>query len=417
MDPIAAFAARAGEPGAALLLSAAAPSDMARRSYALFPAGETRAARARDDGAAAAFAAPASFFSGAAGDGGFRSGLAGLWGYELGALTERAPIPPSAPADWPDLWLGEYPEDAVTAFDAAAAAEAAPPPAGATARAAAPRPAYEDKIARAKAHIRAGDIFQVNLSQRFSGRLAPGDDPFAFFRRLTAQSPASHALYARLDPDRALVSNSPELFLSVDPDGRVRTRPIKGTRPRGGSPDEDARLSAELAGSEKDRAENLMIVDLMRNDLSRVCAAGTVRAPRLFETESLANVHHLVSTVEGRLAPGRTAFDALRASFPPGSVTGAPKSRALEIIAELEGEARGPYCGAFGFVDRGGAARFSVLIRTVALLRDADGWRFEFRSGGAITIDSDPAAEYDETLAKAESILRALGLRPGDAAR
>jgi len=176
------------------------------------------------------------------------------------------------------------------------------------------------------------------------------------------------------------------------------------------TPEEDAANARALAESEKDRAENLMIVDLMRNDLSRVCAAGQVRAPRLFETQALANVHHLVSTVQGRLSPGRTAFDALYAAFPPGSVTGAPKSRALEIIAELEGEARGPYCGAFGYIDRSGEARFSVLIRTVAFYREGQSWRAQFRSGGAVTIDSDPAAEYAETLHKARAIIGAFGL-------
>ncbi|WP_022699245.1 anthranilate synthase component I family protein [Euryhalocaulis caribicus] len=415
MDALTAFAPHADVPGAALLLSGAARSDTSRMSYALSAPGRIRAGRADGLGALdEAFRARAGFFAGRGGEG-FSRGVAGLWGYELGALTEGASAPAPALANWPDYWIADY--DSVESWPAGPSESLAPAPKGAEIRAADSRAAYEAKIEKAKAYIRAGDVFQVNLSQRFDAWLAEGDDPFAFFRRLSAASPASHALYARLDDDHAVVSNSPELFLSATPDGRIRTRPIKGTRPRGATPDEDARLQKELSESEKDRAENLMIVDLMRNDLSRVCRAGTISAPRLFEAEALANVHHLVSTVEGRLLPGKTVFDALAAAFPPGSVTGAPKSRALEIIAELEGETRGPYCGAFGFIDRGGAAQFSVLIRTVALARENGRWRAQFRSGGAITVDSDPAAEYEETLAKAGSIVRALGGSTGDLRR
>lgn len=406
MGLLEAFAPHAGQPGSVLFLSAGG-SDLARRSYmAVQP---DRVLSAPEAG----FAAPHGFFQAQRGDG-FTSGLAGLWGYELGTLTEGAPRPAQALAAWPDLWLGEY--GAVKDFPAGAEIPAAGPAPGASVRATVSQAQYEARVQRARDYIRAGDVFQVNLSQRFEAVLAEGDEPYAFFQRLSAASPASHALYARLSADRALVSNSPELFLAVAPDGRIETRPIKGTAPRGATPEEDEAAARGLAASAKDRAENLMIVDLMRNDLSRVCEAGSVRAPKLFEVERLVNVHHLVSTVEGRLLPGKTAFDALGACFPPGSVTGAPKHRALEIIAGLEGETRGPYCGAFGFIDRGGAARFSVLIRSVALVRKGGRWRAQFRSGGAVTIDSDPAAEYRETLAKAGAILNALGAHDGELA-
>jgi len=404
-----ALRAHAEAPGTVLMLSGGGDAAMARRSYlALRPERvltmDINAARRSN----APFTAPDAFFDDSD-PRGFSAGRAGLWGYDLGAMTERGPQAPATLPDWPDFWAADY--AGVQAFTPELARD--PParaPVGGWVRALIPAQAYEDRVQRARAYIRAGDCFQVNLSQRFDAALAEGDTPFAFFERLSAASPASHALYARLSEDQALVSNSPELFLSVEADGQVESRPIKGTRPRAATPEEDAANARALAESEKDRAENLMIVDLMRNDLSRVCAAGQVRAPRLFETQALANVHHLVSTVQGRLSPGRTAFDALYAAFPPGSVTGAPKSRALEIIAELEGEARGPYCGAFGYIDRSGEARFSVLIRTVAFYREGQSWRAQFRSGGAVTIASDPAAEYAETLHKARAIIGAFGL-------
>lgn len=257
-------------------------------------------------------------------------------------------------------------------------------------------------------HIRAGDIYQTNLSQPFAGRLGQGDTPFDLFRRLTANSPATHGAWLRLSPDRVVVTNSPERFLRVA-DGLVEARPIKGTRPRGATRDEDAALKAELAESAKDRAENLMIVDLMRNDLSRVCAPGSVTVPELFKVESYANVHHLVSAVSGRLAGGKDALDLLAAAFPPGSITGAPKLRAMDILSDQEGEARGAYCGALGWIgDNAQSMDFNVMIRTLTLDADEEGWRVTGRSGGAITIGSDPEAEYAETLAKASALRKAI---------
>jgi para-aminobenzoate synthetase component 1 len=207
-----------------------------------------------------------------------------------------------------------------------------------------------------------------------------------------------------------VVSNSPERFVELSRQGErlcVRTQPIKGTRPRGRDAAEDAALAAALAASPKDRAENLMIVDLMRNDLARVCRAGEVRAPRLFEVERFANVHHLVSTVTGVLEPGRDAVDLLRASLPPGSITGAPKLQAMKVIATLE-PPRGPFFGAMFWIGSDGAMDSSVLIRTTAFEREADGWRFEARAGAGIVADSEPAAERRETEAKISAILGAL---------
>ena len=205
------------------------------------------------------------------------------------------------------------------------------------------------------------------------------------------------------------MTNSPERFVEVA-GGVVEARPIKGTRPRAADPRQDAELAAELSASAKDRAENLMIVDLMRNDLSRVCAAGSVKVPRLCELETYANVHHLVSVVTGALAPDRDVYDVLEAAFPPGSITGAPKVRAMEIISELEAEPRGPYCGALGWIEGTQAMDLNVMIRTASLRRRPEGgWRASVRSGGGIVADSEPDAEYAETLTKVSALRRALG--------
>jgi para-aminobenzoate synthetase component 1 len=199
------------------------------------------------------------------------------------------------------------------------------------------------------------------------------------------------------------VSASPERFVKVT-DGEVETRPIKGTRPRGSTSEEDRRLAEELRLSAKDRAENVMIVDLLRNDLGRVCDFGSVRVPRVCEVESFRFVHHLVSEVRGRLRPDQTPLDLLRAAFPGGSVTGAPKVRAMEIIAELEPTARGPYCGCLGYIGFDGAMDTNILIRTFTA---AQGW-WQFPVGGGIVADSDPQREYEETLHKGAGLLRAL---------
>jgi para-aminobenzoate synthetase component 1 len=260
---------------------------------------------------------------------------------------------------------------------------------------------YLDAVTRVRDYIVAGDIFQANLSQRLEAPLE--EDPWHLYRRLREVNPAPFAAYLEFDGVH-VASASPERFLQVDPAGHVETRPIKGTRPRGLSPQHDAALSRALWDSEKDRAENLMIVDLLRNDLSRVCRPGTVRVPELFALEGYRTVHHLVSTVVGQLAPGRTAEDLLAAAFPGGSITGAPKVRAMEIIAELEPSRRGIYCGSIGYLSVTGAMDTSIVIRTLVA---ADG-RVTFSVGGGIVADSDPESEYQETLHKARALIAAL---------
>ena len=356
----------------------------------------------------------------------FSGGYAGLLGYELGHAFERWPEQPAGLCDWPTVAMGWY--DAVAVFDTARQwleVRGEPAAAARLAGALGQREAeinagrgslsmvwseaeYLSAAQKARDYVRAGDAFQVNLSHPFRGEMPGVDAPFALMDRLTSQSAAAYSAYYRLDADRAVVTNSPERFFHLDADGVVETRPIKGTRPRHADPVLDDAEREALSQSEKDRAENLMIVDLMRNDIARVCEPGSVRAPDLFKIESFANVHHLVSTVTGQLAKGRDVYDLLQASFPPGSITGAPKPRAMEIIAELEGEARGPYCGALGWIGADGASDLNVMIRTAAMVRRDDGWALEVRSGGAITIDSDPAGELAETHAKAGALRRAI---------
>jgi para-aminobenzoate synthetase component 1 len=260
---------------------------------------------------------------------------------------------------------------------------------------------YLDAVTRVREYIVAGDIFQANLSQRLEAPLE--EDPWHLYRRLREVNPAPFAAYLEFE-GVSVASASPERFLRVSPDGRVETRPIKGTRPRGISPLHDAAIGQSLRDSEKDRAENLMIVDLLRNDLSRVCRPGTVRVPELFTLERYQTVHHLVSTVEGTLAPGSDALDLLAAAFPGGSITGAPKVRAMEIIAELEPSRRGLYCGSIGYVSVTGAMDTSIVIRTLV----CGGGRVTCSVGGGIVADSDPESEYQETLDKARGLITAL---------
>ena len=260
---------------------------------------------------------------------------------------------------------------------------------------------YLDAVQRVRDYIYAGDIFQANFSQRFEAPLH--ESPWNLYTRLRARNAAPFAAYIQL-PDATILSASPERFLRIDRAGRVETRPIKGTRPRGLGPEHDAALGHALTESEKDRAENLMIVDLMRNDLSRVCLPGTVRVPELFTLERYATVHHLVSTVVGQLAPGQDALDVVHAAFPGGSITGAPKLRAMEIIAELEPSQRGVYCGSIGYWSVTGDLDTSIAIRTVV----ARNGRVYFSAGGGIVADSVPEQEYRETLDKARGIIDAL---------
>jgi para-aminobenzoate synthetase component 1 len=260
--------------------------------------------------------------------------------------------------------------------------------------------AYQETVQRVVEYIRAGDVFQVNLSQRL---LMPArDDSVQLYRRLRRRNAAPFAGFFDLG-EFQIVSASPERFLQVR-DGHVETRPIKGTRRRTFRPEADLFAGDELLSSEKDRAENVMIVDLLRNDLSRVCTADSVQVTGLCELEVYQYVQHLVSAVRGRLEPGRTILDLLRAAFPGGSITGAPKIRAMEIIAELEPTARGAYCGSLGYLGYDGSADLSILIRTITAGR---GW-WQLPVGGGIVAQSDPRAELEETWHKATGLIKAL---------
>jgi para-aminobenzoate synthetase component 1 len=278
-----------------------------------------------------------------------------------------------------------------------------PPPALAPFRSSLGRAAFEAGVEAVRDAIARGEIYQANLTRRLSTPFS--GDPWPLHRALAAGDPALFAAYLALGDDRAIVSASPEAFLSVDATGHVRTDPIKGTRRRGRTRALDRALAAELLASAKDRAENVMIVDVLRNDLGRVCVPGSVTVPRLCRLERTDAVQHLVSTVVGRLEPGRDAFDLLVASFPGGSITGAPKIRAMELLDGMEPVARGPYTGAAGWIGADGAMGTSILIRTFV----ADGRELSLHVGGGMTWRSNPAEEWDETVAKASGPLRALG--------
>ncbi len=368
----------------------------------------------------------------------FSGGAVGFFGYELGSVLERLPARHLDPLRLPDMSVAFY--DVVMAFDRQqercwllSSGLPEPDPAQRAERAVRRarqtlalldrvpsrlhqpvptlvwtpdlhRAAYEDRVRRVLDYIRAGDIFQANLTLRHLATRPPGISAAALYLRLRAATPAPFAAYLGFGK-LALLSASPERFLRLDPQGRIETRPIKGTRPRAADPEADRRLRDDLLGSAKDRAENLMIVDLMRNDLGRVAAVGSVTVPALCELETFATVHHLVSEVRAQLRPGLGAMNLLRATFPGGSVTGAPKIRAMEIIDELEASRRGPYCGSIAWLGYDGAMDSSIVIRTVVATDDV----LIAQAGGGIVADSDPAAEYEEMRLKLQPLLRALG--------
>ncbi|KMO11108.1 aminodeoxychorismate synthase component I [Methylobacterium platani] len=267
--------------------------------------------------------------------------------------------------------------------------------------------AYARAVERVRDYIRAGDIYQANIAQRFEAALPPGFDAFAFYRRLRARNPAPFAAYLEVD-GLTIASSSPERFLRLD--GRsVETRPIKGTARRSTDPAEDRARAEALRTDAKERAENVMIVDLLRNDLSRICAPGSVAVPSLCGLETYAGVHHLVSAVTGTLKDGADGLDLLAATFPGGSITGAPKLRAMDIVTEIEGDAREAYCGAIGWIGFDGSLDTSIAIRTVLI----DASRAVLQAGGGVTLLSDPEAEYRETLTKAERVFSAFATGEG----
>ena len=319
----------------------------------------------------------------------------GYFSYDLAHLIEPAKLPRTKPpGPWPLIELGWCPDSReLDVTDGPVVIENAQP-AGAHVQADFTPPQYEAAVGRVIEYIGQGDVFQVNLAQRFTASYA--GSPRALFARLAAISPAWFGAYLELPDSRAILSTSPELFLQVD--GReVLTRPIKGTRP--------AEMRAdELRHSEKDTAELNMIVDLMRNDLGRVCEYGSIRVEEAREIESHPTVHHGVATIAGRLHERFDIVDLLKATLPGGSITGAPKVRAMQIIDELEPVARGPYCGCIGWISRD-ACQLNIAIRTMLV---EPGGQVSFSVGGGIVADSEPAGEYQETLDKARAMLAAL---------
>ncbi|WP_404417166.1 anthranilate synthase component I family protein [Brevundimonas vesicularis] len=360
----------------------------------------------------------------------FAAGVVGLAAYDAGAR----PATGRRETVWPDLMLARYPAmlsfdhqrrsvcatgRGATAEQATAAAERALTWLATAARvvtpsapadrfeAEAPASAYRDAVADVVQRIGAGELFQANIARAWSGELSPGRDPFEVFLRLQKERASPFGAYWRIG-DRALVSNSPELFLAFDPaNRRIEARPIKGTRPRADDPDQDHALASELRASLKDRAENLMIVDLMRNDLARVSRPGSVQVQTLFEVEHHPTVHHLVSTVTAEAEQGVGPAELLEATFPPGSITGAPKHQAMKVIAAHE-PPRGPWCGSLFLIGDGGAMTASVLIRTAGFVMKDGVWTYRTLAGAGIVADSHPAAEEAETDAKISALRQAL---------
>ena len=361
------------------------------------------------------------------------SGLVGYVGYECGALIEESVALPASPYAMPDLYFGVY--DGCVAFDIArrkafifsqdaAVGDALEEKLAGDRQSCRPdvgafgphisltsknefRRAVETAIER----IRDGEFYQANLSQRLIADSARPFDAYALFADATKASSAAYGAFLQLGESQ-LLSLSPERFFVVDSprDGRrqsIVAEPIKGTRPRGRSKEEDETLLAALISDAKDRAENIMIADLTRNDLSRICADFSILEDAICEPVSHANVHHLVSRISGGLCGDVDAVDALKALFPCGSITGAPKVQSMKAIAEIEGVGRGPYCGAIGYIDDRGGADFSVAIR-IAI---AEGRRLTVPVGGGVTLRSDPQSEYEETIAKARGWLDVIGDR------
>ena len=440
-EPLAALPALAGLPHV-FLLHSSLPDDRSRWSYfgaepfAVFGPGaydEAIALWRRARPAAVERDAPAPF----------RGGLVGCWSYDFGRRLERLPAIAHDDVGWPDVWLAAY--DVIGAFehatgrawlvadpaapveraaaaakldafarrleDFAAPAESAPiaPSPERVAASTFTPDAYRRSVETVRDHIRRGDVFQANLSQRWTLTLdgearsrAPAGNARRLLGALAGQSPAPFSAFLDLG-EHAVASASPESFLELR-GRRIETRPIKGTRPRGTGDADDARFRAALLASEKDRAENVMIVDVLRNDLGRVAERGSVAVPELCALEAFPQVFHLTSTVTATLRDGLDAIDLLHACFPGGSITGAPKIRAMEILETLEPVRRHLYTGAIGWLDWRGDLATSIAIRTAMVSRDA----IRFAAGGGIVADSDPDAEYRETLAKAEGLRRAL---------
>jgi len=442
-DPIAAAGALRGLPYLTFLDSAAADGKLGRYSFvAADPFARFEVARANADWVLCLKTLLRRYQTEPLpGLPPFQGGAAGLFSYDLGRSLERLPEPLFDPLGFPDLTLGLY--DVSVSFDLAArrafiistgfpeiSPQARKERAAERARAFAARlrnqgrapreagrislegwssnftrDAYEKAVRAVIERILAGDIFQANLAQRFAAPVAADFDYFGFYCRLRRLNPAPFSAY--LDRgDFVIASASPERFLKLE-GNRVETRPIKGTRARFKDGLVDSLQSKALTESRKDQAENVMIVDLLRNDLSKVCEPGSVLVPQLCGLETFASVHHLVSSVTGRLKTGLGPAELLAAAFPGGSITGAPKVKAMEIITELERYARGPYCGAIGYIGFDGAMDTNIVIRTASFRAGT----CVVQAGGGIVTASEPAAEYDETLDKARAMFAAFGAR------
>ncbi|MBI2792020.1 MAG: aminodeoxychorismate synthase component I [Gammaproteobacteria bacterium] len=367
----------------------------------------------------------------------FQGGVAGMLGYELGGYLEKLPQTKEDDLQFPEMILGFY--DLVIAWDhlqekswifssgfpesstdkrlqraqermAWAIDCIAHPIKESTTpviidekiESTFSEKSYQEAVEKVIEYIRAGDIFEANISQRFSTRMPETLTPFMLYCKLRQKNPAPFAAFLQ-HKGWSVASASPERFLKLH-DHHVEARPIKGTRPRFQDSEKDHASQQELIHSEKDWAENVMIVDLMRNDLSRVCLAHSINVPQLCKLESFATVHHLVSVVEGKLNKDNNTIDLLKATFPGGSITGAPKIRAMEIISEIEPKVRGPYCGSMGYIGFNGDMDLSITIRTYAISEQM----ITFQTGGAITVDSQALEEYEETLVKAHALRRTL---------
>lgn len=441
-SPVEAFAPIASRPGAVLLHGGDAASDARWSCIAAIPVrrieserGETRIDGARVNGAPfdaladlhAERRTSASLDCGAL----LASGIIGFAGYECGGIVEPSAAGPPTPYQLPDFSFAAY--DAVAAFDrstrrayllgrSAAAIdelgdllrnECSPAPETAnefsSLRSNFTRETYIDAVTAVIERIRAGDLFQANISQRLRAHAKETIDAFALFKAASVESAASYGAFLQYGAAQIL-SLSPERFFAVRPrdDGgfRVFAEPIKGTRPRCDDPAQDARALEALIRDPKERAENIMIADLTRNDLSRLCADHSVVEEAICEPVSYATVHHLVSRISGVLRKELSAADAFGVLFPCGSVTGAPKIEAMRVIAEAERSGRGPYCGAIGYFDDRGGADLSVAIRMAVVEQE----KISIPVGGGVTLRSDPQTEYEETLAKAQHLLRHIGL-------
>ncbi|MCJ2072283.1 aminodeoxychorismate synthase component I [Methylobacterium sp. J-030] len=447
IDPVAAAARLRSLPGVAFLDSAMRHDPLGRHSIVAadpFARFRFRAGQATLDGApvpggpfTALRACLAPYRIAPSPDIPFPGGAIGYFAYDLGAALERVAAPARRAGLTDDIALNLYdtalvidhaagtgrlvatgfPETEPEARRTRAAARlarfadrlGAGAPVEAAAEPADPlvwhsnfdRQSYEMAVEKVRAYIRAGDIYQANIAQRFTADLPADFDPFALYRRLRATNPATFGAYLEWD-GLTVASSSPERFIRLD-GRRVETRPIKGTARRLEDPEADRAVADALQADVKERAENVMIVDLLRNDLSRVCRPGSVAVPTLCGLETYANVHHLVSVVTGDLRDGLDALDLLEGTFPGGSITGAPKIRAMDIITEIEGDARELYCGAIGRIGFDGAMDTSIAIRTVFM----DDRQAVLQAGGGVTLLSEPGPEYDETLAKAARVFEA----------